>query len=1346
MLNKVVAIILGLLLGVSAYAQNSDISFKRIGSNDGLSKNSITSIIQDQNNFVWIGTSNGLNRFDGEDFNVYKHNPSDATSMPYNEVLSLFQSKTGDIWIGTQNAGAFKYLPSKDKFVEYDFFSSERGVAGRINAILEDSRGNIWFGTDDGLIKYANGKFAIHRSSSFKKIRSLQLKNASELWVINAQGVAIFDLKSEKIKPDSLLIKLRGKEIRFIAKTATTAEWLIGTGTGAFSFSENSLEEIVSLGKMAVNCSANDLKGNTWIGTTSGLYRFEKGLKNYTRFTHDPQNSNSLSSNNITSLLVNRTGMLFVGTLFSGVNICNTSSASFSTFKFNAGKNEISALNNIKSILQTNNGGFLIGSAVSGIYKTDCLTKSCGNSYTPINKDNPILNAYHATDNTYWIGAYDYTEGIIQMDANGKTLFNYSDYFIKRFKLADVFGSSFLGVKSGEMWIGTHTSGLFHVKYNPSTREVLSAKRYSSTASVGKSLSSDKILSIKNIGNDHLWVGTKNGLNIITLSTGKVRQFYYSPKNNQSIGSDKINNIYQDKQQRIWVGTAGGGLNLLLKDSVGELKFKRYTEAEGLSNNIVLGILEDNARNLWISTSYGLNRLSKKDGKILNYYQDDGLVNSEFRHNATLKDKQGILYFGTIAGITYFNPANLSAASFLPSVKITDFTLFNKNVRVDDTINGRIMLSSDLQDNSSIQLRYNENIFGFRFAGLNFASPKHNRFKYRLKGFNNDWIETGASERSATYTNLPSGKYVFELMGSNQYGQWSDPTQINIKITPAPWNTWWAYLIYLALLGALCWLVYNIIIARQAFRKQLVYERNQQQIIKEVNQSKIRFFTNISHEFRTPLTLILTPLAKIIAEEKKNSAFYHIHHIMYRNADRLYRLIGQLMNFKDLENEEIDFNPESADLVTLVKNCCTSFESYVKDRNIDLLFSSSANEIQMEFDKQKVENMIYNLLSNAVNYTPNGGLIEIKLKQTNQSVHIQVKNTGEIIPEEIQDKIFDRYYTVSGENADAKKGVGIGLALTRELVKIHEGEISLASNKEEGTSFRITLPLTQTGRYRFNTQHEFLDIKAETLSKIPEIKDYEPLEKPVVVVIEDNYDLRTFLQTSLANKYEVHVAENGLKGLKLVEEQLPDLVISDVVMPEMDGLTVCYRIKSNLLTAHIPVVLLTARSSLEDSIAGTKTGADDYIPKPFNIDLLLAKSHNLIATRKKLSELLREQISNPEQEGVEVVQYNEFIEKAIKLIEANLSDPELGIEYLTDKMNMSRAQLYRKFKVLSNQTVKEFIRVVRLRNAARLISEGKLNVSEVCYETGFSSHSYFSKCFKEIYGVTPKEYAERNRN
>lgn len=1340
MLKKVI-----LLVGISfcylfCYAQNQSLLFKRIDSGDGLSKNTISSIIQDTDNFIWIGTSNGLNRFDGVDFKVFKHNPSDSFSIPSNEIQCVFQSQSGDIWIGTQNGGAFKYLPSKDKFKEFSFFSSQKSKTGDINAIVQHKNGDIWMASDDAVIQYSKNIFSIYKLNNLNKIRTLVEKSTTELWIVCNNAIYLFDTEKKHLIKDRKISLQNNAEIRFINKTSD-GKWLIGTSSGAYLYTQNKLSKITSLQNIRVNCMATDLNGNSWLGTNAGLFQFNQDFSTFNQFTYDPTNFNSISSNDISTLLINRTGILFIGTNLSGLNICNTNKNNFQKFILQSDKLKQSTLNNIKAITKDENGEFIIGSADLGLYAVKDLNNTNGNNFKILIPNLHVLAIYKSADHHYWVGSTDPRKGVIKIDKEGKLIYNYSDFLNQRFKLTSTKGYCFLQIEPQEMWVGTNGDGLFHLRLDEQSRP-LSVERISTKGNSKTIISSDQILCLQMVNNS-LWIGTKNGLNILDLKTGDVKSVFHEQDNNQSIASDKINNIFKDSSNKLWVGTAGGGLNLFIKDSLGKAIFKRYTESEGLSNNIVLGILEDNQKNIWISTSYGLNRLSTTTGKFNNYYFADGLSSSEFRHNAIYKDQKGLMYFGTIKGITILNPSNIKEDLFPPSVKIIDFTLFNKKVKIGESINGHVVLTNDLRNKSSIRLSYKENIFGFRFSALHFASPKFNKYKYRLIGFNEDWINTDVNERVATYTNLQKGDYIFQVKASNQYNIWSEPISINVKILPAPWVTWWAKIVYLTIFLLLGLLAYKIFKTRQFLKAQLVFEKNQQEIIKQVNISKLNFFTNISHEFRTPLTLILAPLAQILKNEEKLSTYYNIHHVIYRNAERLFHLIEQLMDFRELEDGIIKFNPHNADIVMCIANTIKSFENYAQEQKIQLIYTPLEKEIKMDFDKQKVENMIYNLLSNAFNFTPENGKIEVIVSRTLNEVNIEVFDNGKIITTKEQDKVFEKYFTVAGDKPITKKGIGIGLALTKELVELHDGYISLTSEEGIGTSFKINMPLKQTGNYQFNPESEFLDLSLDDLEKIPEINIYTSTEKPVVVVIEDFTDLREFIKDSLSENYIVHTADNGKDGLLLVEEILPDLVISDIVMPQLDGLSVCYRIKSNALTAHIPVLLLTARISVEDTISGVKIGADDYVPKPFNMDLLIAKCRNLIHIRRKLREIFKSQITESTSED-EVISYNEFTAKAIRLIEDNLSDTELGIDFLTDNLNMSRANLYRKFKALSNQTVKEFIRLVRLKNAAALILENKLNISEICYETGFSSHSYFSKCFKETYGVTPKKYAEEH--
>lgn len=773
--------------------------------------------------------------------------------------------------------------------------------------------------------------------------------------------------------------------------------------------------------------------------------------------------------------------------------------------------------------------------------------------------------------------------------------------------------------------------------------------------------------------------------------------------------------------------------------------------SDGLPNEVIYGILPDDFNTIWLSTNNGLSRLDLSTKMFSNFDVSDGLVSNEFNYGAFTKLNNGELMFGGASGITYFNPNDIIENAFVPPVSITSFLVNNKSMLVDN-------------DQKGVELKYDQNTVNFNFVALSFSQPNKNQYAYKLEGFDKDWINIG-NNKSATYTNLDSGNYIFKVKAANNDGLWNEEgTSMALIIKPAPWLTWWAYVIYTLLLLALLLMIRKYSLIRLHEKNELKWERQEKERIEEINQMKLRLFTNVSHDFRTPLTLIIGPLERMLHKKIGNTYIQRQHEIMHRNASVLLQLINQLLDFRKSESGHLKLTASKGDIVPFIENVKMSFDELARLKGIDYQFHCEEESIELWFDKIDLKKVIYNLLSNAFKFTPLDGQISINVSRgtkkksklsSKEFLRIEVKDSGRGVPKENLKFIFDRFYQL-GRDDTTRSGTGIGLALTKSIVELHHGKIKAKSKEGEGTTFIVQLPM---GNTHLSAKDIIKEEDDNTLGSFylnsPDymIKDMLPTEPDenfeeaesspsgvTILVVEDNIEVRLFIKSIFEWDYDVLEAEHGEMAVDIANNHKVDLIISDVMMPKMDGIELCKNIKGNISTSHIPVILLTAKTAESAQKQGYQTGADAYITKPFDATILEMKVNNLLKTRKRLIEKFKKDLilepSKPELNSPDET----FLQKAIDLVEAHINDSEYSINDFVNEMGMSRSALYRKLKALTDQSITEFIRTIKLKRAGQLILQTDLNISEIAFDLGFNDLKHFRKSFQKLFDELPSEY------
>jgi signal transduction histidine kinase/ligand-binding sensor domain-containing protein/DNA-binding response OmpR family regulator len=1440
------------------YHVDKNLRVEHLTTEQGLSQNTVDCILKDHRGFMWFGTWNGLNLFDGYDFKVFSKQ-NNIQSISNNFIYSLCEDHNGNIWIAT-NYGLNKFEYKTNQFTHYNYNPDDPNSisSDKLQVVFFDSRNNLWIGTNgsglDQMLTNKDGQtsFSHYNTRSGKEskitdntINTLFEDRNGNLWIGTNNGLNCINLNNGKIKslfsgPD--VQSLSYNVIRTIYEDNQGMLW-VGTEYGlnrknksseTFQRYYNNPDDPKSLYHSTITDITQDANNNILIGTLGGLNIYNYERDNFERFPTDKNGSYSLNNEFINSIYCDKSGIVWIGTDKGGINKYNIRQKQFGCLT-NDPLNLNSLNNSIVNSIYEEGDIIWIGTAGGGLNKYNKKTNKFSHFINDPHRLNSINSDFITSicrdpDGNLLIGTWGGGVSRLISESAGGNFFHYQ--FNGEPNQSEGFVSGIYADRNGRIWIGSLKGlDLFNSKSGKFIRINSSVNNVTNIREVGCILH-DKA------GN--LWVGTRLGLFIINSAEikkdipypEKIRKFVNIPGNQQSISGNYIISLCEDKQGNIWIGTYGDGINVLKREDLvkDNLQFQHYTHNQGLSSDVIYCIIEDNDGLLWLSTDYGLSKLNPQTGHIRNYFMTDGLQSNQFYWSAGFKGKDGTLYFGGINGLNYFHPAQITDNQNKPPVFITDFKIFNQPVNIGKWKNKKTILQQSIAHTKVLKLSHKENVFSFEFAALNYDLPEKNQYAYMMVGVDNDWILVNANRRFASYTNLEGGEYIFKVKASNNDDIWNDePASLKIIITPPFWKTIYfkIFLFIFLLVSIYAYLKIhtrnlkeqkikleklvkertleverqNEQLAHQAEklresniqiekRKELIegqkiqLENQNKEIMEQrdklihlnkkvnlVNQLKLRFFTNISHEFRTPLSLIISPIEKLMEKSHENDENRNYLDLINRNAQRLLHLINQLMDFRKIEMGKMDLKVSKGDLIAFISDIFNSFNDLASQRNIKLEIFKPQSNIPTEtwFDHEKIENVLYNIISNSFKYTPSPGKISLNInfmkrvidsQDGNQNAkrdiaEISVTDTGIGIPKAQQSDIFKRFYRSDNTLTLGAAGTGIGLSVAKDLIRIHHGTIRLESMEGQGSTFIVSIPINKEG---YNTR-EIVDYRSD----VPCIKNQvESLEfelrglnkknisataskkfqkdKALILVVEDNYDLREFIITHLYDKYNVIEAGDGKTALEAARIHNPDLIISDIMMPVMDGLDLCTRIKTSIDTSHIPVILLTARDSVENQIEGLETGADDYIPKPFNMVLLEARIKNLIELRKKLRLLFASTNEFSYQDIVSTSTDEKFLKKAFTVVEENIDNPKFDVNYFISYMSVSRSLLHKKLVALTDQSAVDFINSIRLKRSLQLLKSRLNNISEVAYAVGFNDPKYFSRLFRKFYGKSPSDY------
>jgi len=1352
---KIAFLLIAAIFG-NAFSQNK-YRLKNISTTDGLSQSSVIAIHQDKFGQMWFGTRDGLNKYDGSRFTVFRNDVTDKTSISNNDILSIEEDNLGQLWVGTYN-GLNCYNPVTNTFKRYLHNKTNHTISGNAIWAIKEIGGEMWFGTSKGLSIY-NKKTGLFTSVFHSdtdnstlpsnNITSIIKSKKGEIWIGTTKGLCQlssrknnqFSFKNYPLNTTDLL------NIQSIKEDNLGNLWIGSKNKGLLKFDQSANKFVSFLSgsnykeiSTDIRALAFDNQGSLWVGAYDGIYILGKD-KSIQKINNSTNNS---GIDKVKSVFIDKKGSVWIGCYYKGVNIWDVSNVNFSNYNQNSKKIPMS-FDVVSSIIADKNQNVYFGTEGGGItiYNKNTEAISYINSKTNQTNKNDIKSMCLSEDNILWIGTF--SKGLSAYNTISKRI---EDNRIAP-ELSDLLKES--GVYSlktegnGVLWIGTFGKGLIRYNTIAKTFQVIGNDPTSAnflTNNIVRTILVDK---------DKLWIGTQNGLNCISLKDFQhnnytIKHYFFDAS---ALSGDDILTLFKDSQNKVWVGTKAKGLHYFDGKKFNKINLK-------VGNTIITSIhsiLEDAEKKLWISTNQGIIKYSTTQKTIVLYDQKDGLASNEFNDNAALKLDSNKFYFGSPSGATYFDAKKISLNQYAPQVLITDLKIKNQTVHANDTTQ---ILEKSIGYTKTITLDYDKSNFSINFAIPNYIRSKNNQYSYRLTGLENNWTTTKNTE--AIFAIQNPGTYTFEVKGANNDGVWNKvPTTLTVIVKPAPWRSIWAFLFYGIVIGLGLYGLIWIMKSKASLKQKLELEYLETKRIEENNRAKLDFFTNISHEFRTPLTLILGPLQQILADYNGTNEMYKKLLVIEGSANHLLSLINRLMDFRKLENDQVALESANGNIVKFTKEIFLSFIEYAKDGGYTYTFESSEEEIMVYFDRYKLERVFYNLISNAFRYTPKGGNINIKINHDHENLFINVEDSGVGIAEEHIDKIFDLFFEVPLHNNVQKnynKGTGIGLSIVKNIVKLHKGSIDVINKKPEGVIFKVTLPLGRAHLLDSEIIQDFKisdDIAQYTAQlKTPEIANHEDIddlvvnaEKQTILIVEDHKVLRTFMKNLLKKEYNIIEAENGKVALEKALQFMPNLIISDVIMPEMVGTKLCSMIKENIKTSHIPVILLTSRSSLVYKFEGLESGADDYISKPFNLMEFKLRVKNLLNSAERLKLKFSSEDSFVPSEITVSSLDEELLKKAFKIVEDNISNELFDIPFFCSELGVSRTMLFLKIKAWTNYTPNEFIHEIRLKRAAQLLEQNKLNVSEVSYKVGFNNPKYFSKCFQKRYGETPSQFADK---
>jgi len=1417
--KKITALLIVIFVAGVLISQGSS-RFAHLTIKDGLSQSTIKSIFQDSKGFMWFGSADGLNCFDGYKLTVYRNDPSDPSSLSGNDITSIYENPADStLWIGTQGEGLNRYDRDHDVFVSYIHDEKRKNSlsSNDVRNMLTTPDGKLWIATNGGGISSFNpidSSFqqpAFSAQTQFRVINALATDQKGGLWLGTDTGLYRYDLLHGN-DPEKIELDLQTPvNIRSLMHDVKGNLWIGTRNHGVIKYQPETRQKIHYLtdpliwnspGLSMINDIRQRKNGSVWIATSNGLFRYNPQSDDFEVFRNNADDAESISDDVIYSLFEDRSGIFWMGTFFGGVNKLDPDDSRFrkysNFFRFNRLNK---ALNNIKGICRDEKNTLWVATSRGLIalnlddQNNPVKKNEAGLFFEGIDQDNIFCDSQNNLYLSNQQGLFVLKSGTAQFQIlNPDNL--QSDKQITEFNT---------GFEDSEhtIWIAT-AAGL--LKYDPVKKTVLLKNPKDRQGKTHR----ENILSVTEGFNGKLWMGTATG--VLYVYDRNTDQFDQVLPVDAMQGRSTFNRIFSVCEQSpgiMWFGTNNGLYEYVEKD----LKLNRFMSSDGLANNVVYSVVPDDQGRIWCSTNLGISVFNTESRTFLNYTWEDGLQSNEFNQNAWHKSKDGLIYMGGIDGFNIIDPKRINPNQFIPPVVITGLTINHQNVTA---FSHPGITMQQISESSEITLNHHQAIFTFEYAALNYILSGKNQYRYKLEGYDKDWVEAG-TQRTASYTNIDPGNYTFLVQGSNNDRVWNDqPTKMRIIIFPPFWLTWWFLLLVILFALLVIYLFFyfriksinrerellgklveektadlsqkniqiemqnkelvrfnEVIVSRneKIEQKNLKLNEQNEQIVKQrdnllllaekvqqANQAKINFFTTISHEFRTPLTLIIGPLKELISnmDDLNKYELQRKFKIIFGNASKLLLLVNQLLDFRKADTDKDGLKRSAFNLVPFVQQIAFLFNDMAHRKKINFRFQSTLNTLVVSVDAEKLEKILFNLISNAFKFTPEQGEISVSIevvagKGDKGQFRITVSDSGTGISEDQVSYIFDTFYQADHTSNFQQSGSGLGLALVKKYVELHGGIVEVNSKEKEGTTFALTIPILEEEEILSSSdsisQHLFPD--RELL--IACIDDYSPIlirdnstgddrGLPRLLLIEDDNNLRSYLKEILGANYRVEETGDATTGLKLADVKHPDLIICDVMLKGISGFEFCRKVKEEYKTSHIPVILLSALADLPNQMRGIKSGADAYVTKPFDLQYLYLTIENLIRQRRKLQAKFYHGINLDNTESPYNQEDHKFLDKVTAEVEKNITDDSFGVESLCREINLSQPQTYRKIKALTNLSISEFIRNIRLRKAAQLLAAGHQTISEVAYEVGFSDPNYFSKCFVKVYGQTPSDF------
>ena len=1449
------------------HAQSTEYQFSTLNFSNGLSNNHITSLYKDPRGFMWFGTMSGLDRFDGYEFKIFRHDQRDPHSIGDNYIEQIFEGPEGKMWVQSRSSRFNIYDLATDQFdrdyagylrrhslPEFWLLGIIRGTSGywfvyrdsgiyhmnfdgsvfgihqdsarpgclsiaSISDAKEDRQGNCWVFHQNGLLEKIDGRShkVVFRTERLFEVFGhnqfpcgLFIDNQDDIWLFASgyfKGVWKFrpatgefthfsaDVAAEVSTKAALPAKSSTKALP--AKLSTKA----GLPANLSAVALAKVEALAKAGRLSSNVvytALQDEKGKIWLATDhGGVDILDKNTLAVTALTHIEDDRKSLAENSIPAMIRDSSSTIWLGTFKSGINYYHQNGIQFPLYRHHPLDPHSLSFDDVNKFVEDSAGNVWIGSNGGGLIYFDRHNNTFRQFVNqPLNpnslSNNIIVSLLIDHENRLWIGTY--FGGLDCFD--GKRFVHYRHDERRSASLADDRVMCLYEDSDHNIWAGTLAGGLDRFDRRRKEFEHF-------TSSQPNSIRNNYVSSVIEDREHNLWIATAYGIDVLDKRNGRFT--HYSSDSNQ-LSTDNVILLFRDSRDNMWVATRDG-LNLFLPE---KNCFQSFNADNGLPDNTIRGIVEDQDHDLWVSTANGISRIritgaGDRPGPVRircrNYHEKDGLQGREFNERTALSTRDGSLLFGGPNGFNLFKPAEITNTSNPPPVVLTGLDIFNRNVQVGEKIGNHIVLDRSISESPEITFTHSEDIFSIQFAALDFIDNSGDKYAYTLEGFNKNWLVTDGRSRKATYTNLDAGTYTFRVKASDEDGGWYDrEASLKIIVLPPFWKTPVAYLVYaLALIGLLL-LARRMIIRKARARFALEQERRETKRLHEIDLLKIRFFTNMSHELRTPLSLILAPVDKLLSvpspDQSSVSNCGEIatispedipadsdpladgigthrqttgvpiadprpqYEMIRRNARRLLHLVNQLLDFRKMEVNELRLHPRHGDIMTFVRDISYSFIDLAERRNITFAYRSDAESLFTSFDHDKIERILFNLLSNAFKFTPAHGAVSVTVTTEPGTdftgLCISVKDTGIGIAPEMQSRIFDRFFQSAVPDTILNQGSGIGLSITQEFVRMHHGQLSVESELNKGSCFTVRLPfrpLTALPEVTIKPDAPTMNVAQSpvngalaAVNTTPSSPESAPSAvtangtPPTILIVEDNEDFRFYLKDNLRHFYTIIEAVDGKEGWRKALSEHPDLIVSDISMPAMNGMELCTKVSTDERTAQIPVILLTAMTGEGAELRGLRTGAIDYIIKPFNFELLLSRMRNILAHAATVKKTYQRQVQAAPA-PVEIESADElFVRNILEHIEKNMGNPELSVSELSTRFHTSRSTFYKRLLLLTGKTPIEFIRHIRLKRAAELLEKSQLTVSEIAYTVGFNNPKNFSQYFKEEFNRSPSVY------